>query len=118
VIKPLCFWTAACFAAVTISASAQTPTPAAPPSQNAGVDQALIDQGKVTYAQKCRHCHGPDMVTGGTIAPDLRKFPDDKERFFTVVKLGKNGKMPPWGDLLNDEQIATLWAFAVSRRTP
>ena len=117
-VKRLCFWTAACFAAVTISASAQTTTPVAVPPQNAGVDQALIDQGKVTYAQKCSHCHGPNMVTGGTIAPDLRRFPDDKERFFTTVKLGKNGKMPPMGDLLNDEQIATLWAFAVSRRTP
>jgi len=58
------------------------------------------------------------MVTGGAIAPDLRKFPDDRERFFTTVKLGKNGKMPPWGDLLNDDEIATLWAFAASRRTP
>ena len=52
------------------------------------------------------------MVTRGNIAPDLRKFPDDKARFFTTVKRGKNGKMPPMGDILNDEQIATLWAFA------
>ena len=117
-IKPLCFWTAACFAAVTISASAQTPTPVAVPQQGEGVDQDKIDQGKATYAQKCRHCHGPNMVSGGTVAPDLRRFPDDKERFFKAVKLGKNGKMPPMGDLLNDDQIATLWAFAVSRRTP
>ena len=101
-----------------MTASAQTPTPAAMPQQAAGVDQARIDQGKVTYAQKCRHCHGPDMVTGGNIAPDLRRFPNDRERFFTTVKLGKNGKMPPWGDLLNDDQIAMLWAFAISRRTP
>ena len=117
-IKRSWFWTAACFAAVTISASAQTAPPAAAPQPNEGVDQARIDQGKVTYAQKCRHCHGPDMVTGGNIAPDLRRFPDDKERFFKTVRLGKNGKMPPMGDLLNDDQIATLWAFAVSRRSP
>src|SRR4051812_36397438 len=96
--------------------------PAAAP-QNAGVEQGQIDQaqvdlGKVTYSRKCSHCHGPNMVTGGAIAPDLRKFPDDRERFFTTVKLGKNGKMPPWGDLLNDDEIATLWAFAASRRTP
>jgi mono/diheme cytochrome c family protein len=116
VIKRSCFWTAACFAAVTISASAQTPV--AVPQQGETVDQDKIDQGKVTYAQKCRHCHGPNMVSGGTVAPDLRRFPDDKERFFRTVKLGKNGKMPPMGDLLNDDQIATLWAFAVSRRTP
>jgi mono/diheme cytochrome c family protein len=118
VIRRSCFWTAAFFAAVTVTASAQTPTPAATSQPAADVDQAGIDQGKVIYAQKCQHCHGPNMVTGGNIAPDLRRFPDDKERFFTVVKLGKNGKMPPWGDLLNDEQIAKLWAFAISRRTP
>ena len=117
-IKRSWFWTAACFAAVTMTASAQTPTPVAVPQQGESVDQDKIDQGKVTYAQKCRHCHGPNMVSGGTVAPDLRRFPDDKERFFKTVKLGKNGKMPPMGDLLNDEQIAMLWAFAISRRTP
>lgn len=108
---------AACFAAATM-ASAQTTTPAAAPGQIAGADQAQIDQGKVTYAQKCSHCHGPNMVNAGTIAPDLRGFPDDRERFFTVVKLGKNGKMPPWGDLLSDDQIASLWAYMSSRRNP
>lgn len=117
-IRPACFWTAACFAAVTMTASAQTPTPAALPQQNPGADQAQIDQGKVIYAQKCSHCHGPNMVSGGAVAPDLRRFPDDRDRFFTTVKLGKNNRMPPWGDLLSDEQIATLWAFASSRRTP
>lgn len=117
-IKVSCFWTAACFAAVTITASAQTPTPAALPQQNEGVDQAQIDQGKVTFAQKCSHCHGPNMVSAGTIAPDLRRFPDDRARFFTTVKLGKNGRMPPWGDLLDDNQIGHLWAYISSRRNP
>ena len=98
-------------------ASAQTAAPATP-AGNDGVDQAQVDQGKVTFAQKCSHCHGPNMVSAGTIAPDLRRFPDDKERFFTTVKLGKNGKMPPWGDLLNDDQISALWAFVSSRRNP
>jgi len=72
----------------------------------------------VTYAQKCSHCHGPNMVNPGTITPDLRTFPDDRARFITTVKLGKNGKMPPWGDLLSDDQIADLWAYATSRRNP
>ena len=115
-IKSLCFWTAACFAAVCFTASAQTP--AALPQQNAGVDQAQIDQGRITFAQKCSHCHGPNMVSAGTVAPDLRRFPDDRDRFFKTVKLGKNDRMPPWGDILNDDEIATLWAFAASRRTP
>ncbi len=80
--------------------------PAAAPEQTASADQAQIDQGKGIFAQKCSHCHGPNMVNSGTVAPDLRRFPDDKTRFFTTVKLGKNGRMPPWGDLLSDDQIA------------
>jgi mono/diheme cytochrome c family protein len=111
------FIAAAAYLAAAMTASAQTTTPATP-QQNAGIDQAQIDQGKVTYAQKCSHCHGPNMVNAGTIAPDLRRFPDDKERFFTTVKLGKNNKMPPWGDLLSDDQIACLWAYMSSQRKP
>ena len=112
------FIVAAAYFATATMASAQATTPAATPQQNTGADQAQIDQGKVTFAQKCSHCHGPNMVNAGTIAPDLRRIPDDKERFFTVVKLGKNGKMPPWGDLLSDDQIASLWAYTSSRRSP
>ncbi|MGB9115986.1 MAG: cytochrome c [Bradyrhizobium sp.] len=115
-IKRSCIWAAAYLAAAAMTASAQTTTPAATPQQDAGVDQAQIDQGKATFAQKCSHCHGFNMVNAGTIAPDLRRFPDDRERFFTTVKLGKNGRMPPWGDLLNDDQIACLWAYISSRK--
>jgi mono/diheme cytochrome c family protein len=114
---------AAYLSAAAMTASAQTAAPAATPQQNAGVDQAQIDQGqidqgKATFAQKCSHCHGFNMVNAGTVAPDLRRFPDDRERFFTTVKLGKNGKMPPWGDLLSDDQIACLWTYVSSRRNP
>jgi mono/diheme cytochrome c family protein len=109
---------AAYLSAAAMTASAQTVAPAAMPRENLSVDQAQIDQGKVTFAQKCSHCHGFNMVNAGTIAPDLRRFPDDRERFFTTVKLGKNGKMPPWGDLLSDDQIACLWTYVSSRRNP
>jgi len=34
------------------------------------------------------------------------------------VKNGKNGKMPPWGDLLDDDQIGALWAYVSSQRKP
>jgi mono/diheme cytochrome c family protein len=114
---------AAYLSAAAMTASAQTAAPAAMPQENlsvdrAQIDQGQIDQGKLTYAQKCSHCHGFNMVNAGTIAPDLRRFPDDRERFFTTVKLGKNGKMPPWGDLLSDDQIACLWSYISSRRNP
>ena len=46
-------------AATTVNAQTTAPTP---PSENSTIDQAQIDQGKVTFAQKCSHCHGPDAV--------------------------------------------------------
>jgi mono/diheme cytochrome c family protein len=113
---------AARFAAAAIMASVLTTTQPAIAQQNAGVDPAQIDSqidlGKATFAEKCSHCHGPNMVNAGTITPDLRKFPDDRARFVTTVKLGKNGRMPPWGDLLNDDDIAHLWAYISSQRKP
>ena len=108
---------AAAFAAVVLTAIALT-RPVAAQQSSSGGDQAQIDVGRKTYAQKCSHCHGPNMVNAGTITPDLRAFPDDRMRFVTTVKQGKNGKMPPWGDLLTDDQIASLWAFVSSRRNP
>jgi mono/diheme cytochrome c family protein len=113
-------WTAACIAAVATvaTANAQTAVPSGAAEPTAGGDQALIDRGKATYAEKCSHCHGPGMLNAGTITPDLRRFPDDQARFLTTVKSGKNGKMPPWGDLLNDDQIGALWAYVSSQRKP
>jgi mono/diheme cytochrome c family protein len=120
---------AAVYCAASVIASAQTPpSPAGSLQQTPEADQALIDtgsidtglidKGKVTYAEKCSHCHGFGMITAGTIAPDLRKFPHDEARFFTTVKLGKNNRMPPWGDLLSDDQIESLWAYVSSQRKP
>lgn len=109
--------TAAIFAAVAIAAVAAVANAGHAEESTAGI-QAQVDHGKSTYAQKCSHCHGPNMVNSGTVTPDLRTFPDDKTRFVTTVKNGKNNKMPPWGDLLSDDDITDLWAFISSRRKP
>jgi len=109
-------WTAAFYAAVAAASIADMAMPVA--AQQPGGDPAQADLGRTTYAQKCSHCHGPNMVNAGTITPDLRAFPDDRMRFVTTVKQGKNGRMPPWGDLLSDEQIAEIWAYVSSRRNP
>src|SRR6185369_16153506 len=103
--------TAALVAAVAVLAIANLAVPAAAQQSDANGDQAMIDRGKVTFAQKCSHCHGPNMVNAGTVTPDLRAFPDDKRRFFTTVMQGKNNKMPPWGDILSNEDITELWAY-------
>jgi mono/diheme cytochrome c family protein len=111
-------WTAAIFAAVAVAGIAVATVPAIAQQPNDPPDQATIDKGKVTYAQKCSHCHGPNMVNSGTVTPDLRAFPDDRTRFVTTVKQGKNGRMPPWADILSEEEIANVWAFVASRRKP
>jgi mono/diheme cytochrome c family protein len=110
-------WTAAHVAAVTVVSVVVT-TAAIAQQQSDSADLTKIDQGKQTFAQKCSHCHGPNMVNSGTITPDLRRFPDDEPRFATAVKQGKNGRMPPWGDILNDNDISALWAYVSSRRSP
>ncbi|GGI18655.1 c-type cytochrome [Bradyrhizobium guangdongense] len=102
-------------AALTVALAA---TVRAADDSNGNPLQAQIDHGKSTYAERCSHCHGPNMMNSGTITPDLRAFPDDKTRFVTTVKNGKNNRMPPWGDVLSDDDIANLWAFISSRRKP
>ena len=72
----------------------------------------LAAKGKAAYAQHCSHCHGFNMVNPGTISFDLRRFPhDDQARFVHSVTEGKNGRMPPWGDLLSREEIDQIWAY-------
>ena len=115
VIRLLSLGAAAWFAALTF-ASAQTASPVGEPPPTSVAGSAL--NGKAIYAEKCSHCHGFGMVSAGTVAPDLRKFPHDEMRFITTVKLGKNNKMPPWGDVLNDEQIEAIWSYASSQRKP
>lgn len=105
-------------AQATMPAAAQQPSSGGDPASTASPVASQIDLGKTTYAQKCSHCHGPNMVNSGTITPDLRAFPDDRTRFVTTVKQGKNGRMPPWGDILSDDDIADVWAYISSRRKP
>ncbi|MFT4115187.1 c-type cytochrome [Bradyrhizobium sp.] len=110
--------TAAILAAVAALTVALAATARAADEANGNPVQAQIDHGKSTYAEKCSHCHGPNLMNSGTITPDLRAFPDDKMRFVTTVKNGKNNRMPPWGDILSDDEITDLWAFISSRRKP
>jgi mono/diheme cytochrome c family protein len=96
------FWLAAVLfaaaAATSIDASAQDAT-----------------KGKQLYAKNCLHCHGRNMVTPGTVAYDLRQFPeDDKPRFETSIVKGRRN-MPPWGDKLSSQEIDDLWAYVLTR---
>lgn len=73
-----------------------------------------VARGRSLYAHHCSHCHGFNMVTSGTVAYDLRKFPsNDKARFVNSVSNGKGG-MPPWKEALTVEQMDQLWAYVLS----
>ena len=78
-----------------------------------GQDKAqLVAKGEALYVKHCSRCHGFHMVSPGTVAYDLRRFPHDAEsRFVQSVKNGKNGRMPAWGDVLSRDDIEHLWAF-------
>jgi mono/diheme cytochrome c family protein len=66
----------------------------------------------ITRMQHCSRCHGTNMITPGNVAYDLRQFPHDaKARFVQSVMQGKNGRMPPWGDLLSPGDVDELWAY-------
>jgi cytochrome c55X len=80
------------------------------------LDAERLQQGMMLYNTHCLHCHGINMVSPGTIAYDLREFPRDQaERFFKSVTNGKDNRMPPWGDVLTQEEIGEIWVFVLSR---
>jgi mono/diheme cytochrome c family protein len=96
-------------APVSRSISAQTPAPIAVVPVS---DVDAIGKGQALYVQHCSRCHGTNMITPGNVAYDLRQFPHDaKARFVQSVMQGKNGRMPPWGDLLSPGDVDELWAY-------
>jgi mono/diheme cytochrome c family protein len=79
-------------------------------AQEAARDQAAIDAGEAVYNNYCQTCHGDRLVnTGQTF--DLRRLTaGDRARFENSVRNGKN-QMPPWKDVLSQEEIGQLWAY-------
>jgi mono/diheme cytochrome c family protein len=72
-----------------------------------------VKRGAALYAKNCAACHGVRM-RGPEWAIDLTQFPrDERSRFIDSVTNGKN-TMPPWGDVLKPDDIASLWAYVVA----
>ena len=72
-----------------------------------------ISTGASLFARNCSPCHGARMADPQG-AFDLRNFPHDQhDRFVASVTRGKNS-MPPWGDLLNVDDVEALWAYVVA----
>ena len=99
---------------VLVGVSTSDPAPAQSNPPKDAADQ--IERGSALYAHLCSQCHGIDMVTPGTVVPDLREFPHNaRDRFVETVMMGRNNRMPPWGDKVTPEQVDELWAYVRSR---
>jgi mono/diheme cytochrome c family protein len=73
-------------------------------------DQAKIAAGERVYNSYCQPCHGEELVSTGQFF-DLRRLkPEERPRFDNSVRNGKN-QMPPWRNVLNDQQIDAIWAY-------
>jgi mono/diheme cytochrome c family protein len=81
-------------------------------------DAARVAAGKALYDNHCSHCHGFGMVNAGNVVPDLREFSGDEARFVDTVTHGRNGRMPPWGDVLSPVDIKQLWAYIQTKGQP
>jgi len=77
------------------------------------VSPERIRAGAAIFSRNCSPCHGTRMQSPES-AFDLRKFPPDQhERFVSSVTRGKD-QMPPWGDMLNPEEVESLWAYVMA----
>lgn len=69
-----------------------------------------IEAGAEIYATNCATCHG-NRMKNPPWAIDLATVPkNDHRRFVESVTNGRNN-MPPWGDVLNPEDVEALWAY-------
>ena len=78
------------------------------------------ERGGQIFANACARCHGPDGQ--GTIdAPSLfERVPGlDAAAIAKTLVVGKNGRMPAWGDRFDDQALADVVAYLEATfRTP
>ena len=73
-------------------------------------DAAAIDEAERVYRAQCVGCH----KTAGGSGPNLFRTNLDARKFVEAVRQGGEG-MPAFRDMLDQDQILKLHAFAVSR---
>ena len=74
-----------------------------------------VKSGESLYAKNCSTCHGSKMKNPQW-GFNLEIFPvEQKMRFIDSVTYGKNA-MPPWEDVLSQEEITNIWSYFLSLR--
>ena len=73
-------------------------------------DKAKIEAGETVYNN---YCAVLSRRPAGEHGPDFRSAPIDRQRSREVRHSVRNGKnqMPPWKDVLSDDEIDQLWDY-------
>jgi mono/diheme cytochrome c family protein len=79
-------------------------------SAAAAQEEGAVAAGEAVYNNYCQTCHGDRLKSTGQIFDLRRLAADDRARFDNSVRNGKN-QMPPWKDVLGNEEIDQLWAY-------
>jgi mono/diheme cytochrome c family protein len=81
-------------------------------SECAGAADAKIEAGATIYGNYCSNCHGDELrnTSGGATFDLTRLRAADHDRFVNSVLNGRS-QMPPWRDVLDREQIESIWAY-------
>jgi mono/diheme cytochrome c family protein len=83
---------------------------AAAGAQDATAGESTVEAGETVYNTYCAVCHGDGLVSTGQF-PNLRRLTaNDRAKFDTTVRNGRN-QMPPWKDVLSPAEIDEVWAF-------
>jgi len=93
----------------------QQPAKKVPSSNPLSGDPEAIELGRSLYFTWCVQCHGY-KANGesrfGKYAGDLTRFWRGYKEFVVIVKNGRTDKMmPPWKDVLDEDNIAKVGAF-------
>lgn len=112
------------------SAAAKAPSASASGGADGDIDSpdganqvAMLDQGNAIYDQYCIACHGADGKGNNGLGGDYRKVlkdRDDQDLIASIKngKVGAVGSMPPWGAVLDDDQIQAVLHYVKSTFGP
>ena len=97
---------------VTPFGYSEPPVPARPSNASA----ETVREGQALYDSYCLGCHGVMAIAGSL--PDLRYATAEvHDQFEAIVRYGARVSrgMPPFGDLLNSDQVEAIRAYVLSR---
>ena len=81
-------------------------------------DDGQAADGAQLFSDNCQSCHGTEG-TGGHVGPDLQKsaVAEDLARVEQQVRNG-GGAMPPFVDVLSEDEIETVARYVVEQIAP